>query len=1678
MLSLIHFVLWSVLLSTPDSFTPAECNDVTACNYNSSGTTATDCVYATGCDSCSGEQDGTGTVLDGDADDDGVCDTDEVAGCQNASACNYNNAATDDDSSCVYASGCDTCSGETDGTGVVIDGDCDDDGNCDDVSPVAGCMIEGACNYDPCATVNVNSTCQFVGTACNDGNDLTIFDQYNSSCTCAGVQPVVGCMDATACNYNSSANFPGPCEFEDVASCLFCSQTIGSGLHGNGLGELLDKDINDNGTCDDDEVIGCNDPTACNYWPAATTLPDPANALYGDNCVFADSTNCEFCAGTDNDGLPYLIMENGVPLGRDSSYTKWDGDVDNDGICLWLEVEGCTDEDACNYNPDATELTDDSVCQYPGECGCDPVTNLPVDMPAGACNCNGDTEDALNECGGTCAADTNGNGICDVDEVEGCMDSTACNYNASANMDDGSCIGAGPCGCLNGAPVQVPTGYCDCNGETTDAIGECLLDTDDNYCHADTNANGLCDALEIQGCTDVTACNYDATAGATLDDNSCQYIDECGDCKLMSATDWGIDPGKCNCQGHVLDSIGACLPTSATNFCTTDENNNDLCDDNEIHGCTDPTACNFNPLATYSEDVCLEEDYCGTCGGSVTELPAGECNCEGDVEDALGECGGDCEFDVDGDGVCDDVDLCVSAIDGVPCDPTTNPDCPRLDECNACLAANDPDFGVNPTCGCIDDIPEGACDECLEDSTALGGYVLKFPEALKDCDGNCLYGLDDGTGQCLHASNAVPTSLPNVTDSRVENNTLILEQSPLKLQEWTVKVDSLHARMARNLDDGTLTGASDTLTIEQFILNRGNMVVEGETRLQDTLVTASGASLGGDVVIDGNLLVNETARILGTTFSDGGLETSELDMTGDLTVGGRVRFDSTLQVLQKVTVQDTIHLEEAITLGNHNVVLIDSSGFVRADSVVITDDLSVAHDISALGNIHVDNSLRVNQTALVVTSNGNTSLTGTLTASGLVTMGNNLDVAGNIAVKENTTSVFSVDGTSGNTSIQGTLSSGALTASSITSNGAVGISGNTTVKSNFYVKNADETQTYFKVNPASNLTTVSTALSVQGMTTEGTLEVKGDLDVVDAAGNNTFEVTRSSGDTQMGDLTAGAATLSGDFSHTPASSSSVFSSTASQFHLGPNAASASSSQANHMLVVDGKGSHKNGILIRTNNTVSDNGVNFVTFMNNAGTVVGRIEGETVAQLPNDAAHAHELTKLDNEVRDAAFAVTHATLAGAHHAISMVTEILCTGTDWVPKSFWQIPDWPDGATGTTKWLCVTAQTADKIYNIVTSGLILSDKITTKNFYKNHKESEIGVTYQSGSGDYAELIEKQDFRDVMSPGQVIGVRNGKVSFTTTGADHLFVVSTDPIVLGNDQVIDRGNFVPAAFMGQVPVLVVGTVHAGDFIIASGDGDGLAIARTADELQIDDLSQLVGVAWEDGDDEQFVQKIKCSVGVDNGAVPAILKRMQEELQSFMLESRGAPVYRSNASEVTAFKSKKGTNSRDLKDHSSAVPPSTHAFDALVKPSAPIDFEASQVEVFNAIMDAFEVDMSEEAKDDMMQEGLEHALGLLHELESANAQSNPENLEALTQSLMVHTAEMPQEFKSAMKRVTKQIIDLTFSNEQFEFACQRMRVKNPEFFKKSSGIGNNSLVELGKEARQKMLKEIDAVFR
>ena len=115
----------------------ADCKDPLACNYNINAIDNRDiCIYADDvlCESCSGDNDGTGFIIINDDDNDGVCNIDEFNGCLDILACNYNSNVEQDDGSCIYPETlCEFCSGENDGTGYIINNDIDNDQICDDV---------------------------------------------------------------------------------------------------------------------------------------------------------------------------------------------------------------------------------------------------------------------------------------------------------------------------------------------------------------------------------------------------------------------------------------------------------------------------------------------------------------------------------------------------------------------------------------------------------------------------------------------------------------------------------------------------------------------------------------------------------------------------------------------------------------------------------------------------------------------------------------------------------------------------------------------------------------------------------------------------------------------------------------------------------------------------------------------------------------------------------------------------------------------------------------------------------------------------------------------------------------------------------------------------------------------------------------------------------------------------------------------------------------------------------------------------------------------------------------------------------------------------------------------------------------------------------------------------------
>ena len=184
---------------------------------------------------------------------------------------------------------------------------------------------------------------------------------------------------------------------------------------------------------------------------AANALPD-ADGRW----LVAQVTTAGSISGTMN----FQIFPLGVGADQVQVSIDFDGAGNFGGSDEPSDIEGCTDASACNYNSEAT--LDDSSCTFPasadvdcdgnclvavdcaGECGGSAVTDEcgvcgGSGIPAGDCDCEGNQLDALGVCGGDCAADADGNGICDDAEVGGCTDAAACNYSADATFDDDSC---------------------------------------------------------------------------------------------------------------------------------------------------------------------------------------------------------------------------------------------------------------------------------------------------------------------------------------------------------------------------------------------------------------------------------------------------------------------------------------------------------------------------------------------------------------------------------------------------------------------------------------------------------------------------------------------------------------------------------------------------------------------------------------------------------------------------------------------------------------------------------------------------------------------------------------------------------------------------------------------------------------------------------------------------------------------------------------------------------------------------------------------------------------------------------------------------------------------------------------------------------------------------------------
>ena len=413
----------------------------------------------------------------------------------------------------------------------------------------------------------------------------------------------------------------------------------------------------------------------------------------------------------------------------DATACNYDADATlDDGSCNF-DCTGCTDPTACNYDPTATQ--DDGSCAVNDDCGVCGGDNSTCGGCIDSAACNYDVSAVFDD------------GTCDF-SCYGCTNPEACNYDPSATLDDGFCELPDP---VEGCPTcDYPLNIVE-TGLVASAAGTPTL----------TGASGTLSSLDV-------TLNFSNSPGGQswpadmmieigLPDGNCYAIGgynltsactDLGNYQVVWPAAWqtttsGTYTATVDLAGAVLAGTGPWSFTLVNGWTTSSGVDydatltlNGLCtsDETDISGCTDASACNYNPQATTDDGSC---DF-ASCSG-CTDATACNYNPESTEDD------GSCEFTSCAG--CTDVNACNYDA-GATIDDGS---CLELDACGVC-------GGDNSTCsGCTDPeadnydpnalVDDGSCvftPACLEDLNNDGQItVADVLELLADfgCTSDC-----------------------------------------------------------------------------------------------------------------------------------------------------------------------------------------------------------------------------------------------------------------------------------------------------------------------------------------------------------------------------------------------------------------------------------------------------------------------------------------------------------------------------------------------------------------------------------------------------------------------------------------------------------------------------------------------------------------------------------------------------------------------------------------------------------------------------------------------------------------------------------------------------------------------------------------------------------------------------
>ena len=205
--------------------------------------------------------------------------------------------------------------------------------------------------------------------------------------------------------------------------------------------------------------------------------------------------------------------------------------------------------------------------------------------------------------------DINVQDSCQTLAVFGCTDSLAFNYDSLANVDNGGCLPV-IIGCMDAFAFNYNP-----QANTPDTcvafVYGCMNPLALNFDSLANTDDGSC-VLPIPGCTDPTAFNYDPLAN--VDDSSCvPVVYGCTDNTMFNYNSLAnTDNGSC------IPFIYGCTDTLALNYNLLANTNNGSCI-YPLFGCTDPSAINYNASANTSDSSCYYSAGCNV--GDIYYIP-------------------------------------------------------------------------------------------------------------------------------------------------------------------------------------------------------------------------------------------------------------------------------------------------------------------------------------------------------------------------------------------------------------------------------------------------------------------------------------------------------------------------------------------------------------------------------------------------------------------------------------------------------------------------------------------------------------------------------------------------------------------------------------------------------------------------------------------------------------------------------------------------------------------------------------------------------------------------------------------------------------------------------------------------------------------------------------------------